>query len=449
VRQSASRAFNSYFKISGKYAISSVVPVLLERLDAPPPKSENVFNGIKELVRIQGGPILEHLIPVLTQDPISISKAKTMSSLASVAGDYLIPYMNTVLRSLLIVLESLEQDLEIANNIQRSLSELFSSISQGGLDAFLEYILHYLITGRSAFGIGKVCDALVHFVSNSKIDYSEYIDTIFQALFPLFIQEKENVYISSWNVVNAICTSIPVESLANHLSVIRKCILDISFDRFYNRPRESVPALCLKNGINPFIPIYQFCLMNGSQEAREDAAHSIGELVTLTDLESFKPHVIKVTGPLIRIVGDRFHEGIRSAILDTLGIILRKAGNLLKPFVPQLQTTFVKALQDPALSVRDAASKSLGNLMALNIKKSSSLIEELVSIVNTAGQDPEISASVIKSMISILNECGQQILLETPKLKDVLSQLSMENLSSETTALAMNSIELGQILRKL
>lgn len=50
--------------------------------------------------------------------------------------------------------------------------------------------------------------------------------------------------------------------------------------------------------------------------------------------------------PLIRIIGDRFPWQVKSAILSTLSIMIRKGGIALKPFLPQLQTTFVKCLQD-------------------------------------------------------------------------------------------------------
>lgn len=51
-------------------------------------------------------------------------------------------------------------------------------------------------------------------------------------------------------------------------------------------------------------------------------------------------------GPLIRIIGDRFAWEIKAAILRTLGLLIAKAGAGLKPFVPQLQTTFLKCLGD-------------------------------------------------------------------------------------------------------
>lgn len=50
--------------------------------------------------------------------------------------------------------------------------------------------------------------------------------------------------------------------------------------------------------------------------------------------------------PLIRIIGDRFPWQVKSAILGTLGIMISKGGAALKPFLPQLQTTFIKCLQD-------------------------------------------------------------------------------------------------------
>ena len=51
-------------------------------------------------------------------------------------------------------------------------------------------------------------------------------------------------------------------------------------------------------------------------------------------------------GPLIRIIGDRFAWQVKAAILHTLGLLIAKAGPGLKPFVPQLQTTFLKCLAD-------------------------------------------------------------------------------------------------------
>jgi hypothetical protein len=68
---------------------------------------------------------------------------------------------------------------------------------------------------------------------------------------------------------------------------------------------------------------------------------------------------------LLRIVGDRNTPAVKTAIVQTLGLILTKGGPALRAFVPQFQTTFVKALSDPSRQVRVEAIKALGLLMPM------------------------------------------------------------------------------------
>eukprot|EP00428_Durinskia_dybowskii_P053963 CAMPEP_0170329672 /NCGR_PEP_ID=MMETSP0116_2-20130129/65757_1 /TAXON_ID=400756 /ORGANISM="Durinskia baltica, Strain CSIRO CS-38" /LENGTH=75 /DNA_ID=CAMNT_0010582817 /DNA_START=12 /DNA_END=235 /DNA_ORIENTATION=- len=75
-----------------------------------------------------------------------------------------------------------------------------------------------------------------------------------------------------------------------------------------------------------------------------------------------------MTGPLLRIVGDRNPANVKIAILKTLGLILVKGGPALRAFVPQFQTTFVKALADPSRQVRVEAIHALGLLMPLSTR---------------------------------------------------------------------------------
>lgn len=88
--------------------------------------------------------------------------------------------------------------------------------------------------------------------------------------------------------------------------------------------------------------------------------------------------MIKLTGPLLRIVGDRNPSSVKIAIIQTLGLILTKGGPSLRAFVPQFQTTFSKALTDPSRQVRVEAIKALGLLMPLSTRVDP-LMKELVS----------------------------------------------------------------------
>ena len=85
--------------------------------------------------------------------------------------------------------------------------------------------------------------------------------------------------------------------------------------------------------------------------------------------------MIAITGPLIRIVGDRFPWGVKAAILHTLRLLIEKGAVLLKPFVPQLQTTFVKALSDATKAARERGAAALHKLAALSTRVEPLLVE--------------------------------------------------------------------------
>jgi len=91
-----------------------------------------------------------------------------------------------------------------------------------------------------------------------------------------------------------------------------------------------------------------------------------------------------MTGPLLRIVGDRNPSAVKIAIIQTLGLILAKGGPALRAFVPQFQTTFVKALSDPSRLVRSEAITALALLMPLSTRVDP-LIKELVATATGTG----------------------------------------------------------------
>lgn len=53
------------------------------------------------------------------------------------------------------------------------------------------------------------------------------------------------------------------------------------------------------------------CAQGSSTEAREAAAEGLGEMVGATSADALRPFVVQITGPLIRILGDRFPSQVR------------------------------------------------------------------------------------------------------------------------------------------
>lgn len=151
-------------------------------------------------------------------------------------------------------------------------------------------------------------------------------------------------------------------------------------------------------GLDPLIPIYQRGILYGSPTIREVSATGLGEIIELTSTKYLAgPLVVKMTGPLLRIVGDRNPANVKVAILKTLGLVLVKGGPALRAFVPQFQTTFVKALSDPSRQVRVEAIGALSLLMPLSTRVDP-LIKELVTSSLGKGLNAEgLAAAAIQT----------------------------------------------------
>ena len=122
--------------------------------------------------------------------------------------------------------------------------------------------------------------------------------------------------------------------------------------------KGEVAGLAYPRTFETLWPIYQQALMFGSQDAREAAAKGLVVLVEMTPIDRLKPNAIKVTGPLIRVLGDRYPANVRVALLRTLQVLLQRLDAALKPFLPQLQTTYQKCAQDTDAGVKQLAEES-------------------------------------------------------------------------------------------
>lgn len=157
--------------------------------------------------------------------------------------------------------------------------------------------------------------------------------------------------------------------------------------------------------------------MFGNSDTRETAALALGKLVTRTTLAALKPFVIQITGPLIRVIGDRFNPPVKSAILKTLGLLLTKTPSMLRPFLPQLQRTFVKTLTETDAGVRDTAAKCLSCFIPLQARLDP-LVLELVQAVQVTDVDKGVKEAVFEALYGLVKGVVQA--------KRELSQVSMD-----------------------
>lgn len=109
--------------------------------------------------------------------------------------------------------------------------------------------------------------------------------------------------------------------MISHVSDVRQAIRFAVSDL---KGQQYVPGFCLPKGITPILPLFREAILNGLPEAKEQAAQGLGEVIKITNASSLQPSVVHITGPLIRILGDRFNWSVKVAVLETLAILLEK-----------------------------------------------------------------------------------------------------------------------------
>ena len=214
-------------------------------------------------------------------------------------------------------------------------------------------------------------------------------------------------------------------------------------DRLYDPVNGQflLPLFRIPKALENLLPIFIHALMNGSVEAREAAATGIGELAVMTETPLLKPYLIKTTGPLIRVVGDRFPSNVKFAILSTLSVLLQKGGVGLKAFVPQLQTTFLKNISDASKQVRTQACECLGTLLPMSTRIDP-VLNELSSGVQEA-ESSAISVSYAEGISVVLRAAGKKASAEV--LEKISQSILVTALSEDEQVRTASSTSLGAL----
>lgn len=157
-------------------------------------------------------------------------------------------------------------------------------------------------------------------------------------------------------------------------------------------------------------------------------------MISLTSASALQPSVVHITGPLIRILGDRFNANVKAAVLETLEILLNKVGILLKQFLPQLQTTFLKSLHDQNRIVRIKSGHALAELIKIHSRPDPLFIEIHNSI--KSNDDSGERETMLQALRGLLTPAGDK--MSEPLRKQVYATLiSMLGHSEDITRSAV------------
>ncbi|WBW74626.1 translation initiation regulator, HEAT repeat protein Gcn1 [Schizosaccharomyces osmophilus] len=417
VREAAAEAFDTLQTVVGDRAVDEVLPELLKLLESDD-KSEYALSALKEIIARRSTSIFPVLIPTLIKQPITAFNARALASLAQAAGSTLnrrLPsILNALMESILVAKDDTLQSLE------ESVDTIILSIKdQEGLTVLMAHL--YSFTENEDYK--KRLFAAKHmltFFQNSKLDYFRFVPDWISHLVRLFEDRSSEVIAAAVAAQNALTSSMRKDRIESVISITYKSLHDVGVHD------TTLPAFELPQGISSVLPIFLHGLMHGTNEQREQSALGVADIVTRTESNKLRPYVTQITGPLIRIIGERFPVEVKSAILYTLNIILSKIPTFLRPFLPQLQRTFAKCLGDPSSEViRSRAATALGTLITLQTRLAP-IVTELVSGARTP--DAGVRKAMLNALFAVVSKSGQNM---NEASADSVDQLLRE-LSSET-----------------
>ena len=339
--------------------------------------------GLKEVLRVRSRELLPYLVPKLVGN-ITVKNAVILSNVIEATGETIHMHLVTIIPAVTLALTECPDDdvarLEGLTGVVRSLS---SNISKDGVNWLVSEFAKRCGHDKAVFRKSALFMIKI-FAEERKVygDFTDELPILLREVLSRLVDDDDAVLEANSAALKAVMASVSPDELVKHVDFSRSLINSLVSEA---RRRKGgvgdglflMPGFCRKKGLDALIPMFHHAVIFPS--TREIAATGIGEMVSMTDTKFLAATVVvKFVGPLIRVVGDRNTSSTKCAIIKALHTILNKAGASLRAFVPQLQTTLLKALSDTHRSVRVAATESLADLMSL-ASRVDPLIAELTS----------------------------------------------------------------------
>ena len=365
VREAAGLAFDATFRHGGPDTAAAIVPALLSKLGG---SDDAALEGLKQVLKAQPK-ILASVLPKLAAPPIDARRAETLAALAEVAGAALPPHLEALFPPLLAAMASeAEAEAEAAKSAASAVLRAVPS------DA--HYLLLPQVLGgarderpRVRAAASALCGA---YVSEARcFDEEDDVPRLIETLVSLFCDADEGVVLAAWTALGAVTGAVAKERQALYLRDVRAAVQGAR-EKIRRRLRDAA-----RDRRRCWCPVC--ACPRAWRRWRRCTCRACSPGATRMRARAPRRAYARRRSPPRRPPSSRTSfpsPGRSSACWGT---------STLKPFVPQLQTTFVKCLLDPARAVRQRAAAALGRLVVLQ-PRVDALVADLTASLETAGE---------------------------------------------------------------
>ncbi|XP_069038064.1 stalled ribosome sensor GCN1 [Lepisosteus oculatus] len=426
VREAAAQTFEQLHATIGHQALDDILPDLLHQLEDEE-TAEFALDGLKQVMAVKSRSVLPYLVPKLTAPPVN---TRVLAFLSAVAGDALTRHLGVILPALMSSLRDKLASDEGQQELTSCLTVLLSVEDEAGQRIVVEELLEASRGGDPGLRQASVT-ILNGYFSRTRHEHAAHTRALLSGLLRLLSDDNPEVLTQSWDTINAITKKLDAASQLALIDDLHRDLRLVSGEV----KGQHLPGFCLpKKGVTCILPVLREGVLNGAPEQKEEAARALGLVIRLTSADALRPSVVNITGPLIRILGDRFSWNVKTALLETLTLLLAKVGIALKPFLPQLQTTFLKALQDSSRAVRLRAAEALGRLVTIHSKVDPLFSEQLSAIRNA--DDSGVRETMLQALRFVIQGAGGKV---DPTIRKNITTTLLSMLGHDEDATRMSS----------
>nr|CAB3248538.1 translational activator GCN1 [Phallusia mammillata] len=403
VREAAATTFEHLHNTIGVQALDEILPSLLRNLKNEE-TSEYAVDGLRQIIAIKGKVVLPFIVPKLVEPPIN---TEVLAFLSSVAGEALTRHLPTIMKALTTALINSMSDSEEFKVVLDDCGTVINSVEgEHGTRIVIDDLLSGLKQDNGNVRYASIV-LLQTLCKNEETDYNDYVSVFLQSFIKLLADKQERIQQAAWDAMTSVTSNLDPADMQRHVSSVRHALRVVRNEELVLQT-GTIPGFCqAKKGMSPLLPLFREGILNGSPELKEQSVKGLAECINYLTPVALKPSVTQITGPLIRILGDRYSSNVRIAFLETLALLLDKAGAFLKPFLPQLQTTFSKALQDQNRGVRMQAGTALSHLAAIHTRIDP-LFADLNNNISNA-EDLSVRETLLQALRGCINQGGKKM----------------------------------------
>uniref|UniRef100_A0A672Q131 GCN1 activator of EIF2AK4 n=1 Tax=Sinocyclocheilus grahami TaxID=75366 RepID=A0A672Q131_SINGR len=359
VREAAAKTFEQLHATIGHQALDDILPMLLKQLDDDE-TSEFALDGLKQVMAVKSRSVLPYLVPKLTAPPVN---TRVLAFLSAVAGDALTRHLGVILPALLSSLKDKLGSEECLQELSNCQTVILSVEDEVGQRIIIEDLLE--ATRGADAGLRQASVTILHgYFSRTRLDYSAHTRRLLSGLMRLMNDPNPEVLNQSWDTINSITKKLDAGSQLSLIDDLHRDIRSAAAEV----KGQHLPGFCLPKKVR-ITYRDKLALANYLRSDNNNNINGKSKVVILNKLV--------------------------------------QVGIALNPVLPQLQTTFLKALQDSSRAVRLRAAESLGQLVSIHSKVDPLFTEQLSAIRNA--EDSGVRETMLQALRFVIQGAGAKV----------------------------------------